>query len=715
MRIILRIPVAVFAALTLLSCGGGAGSNAPSTEVAVPPSAELAVLPDNDVTKNYMGMNTWFLKDWDESFAFVDAMKHARPWRDGAIWNNPVAGIDPLGWPTADASTVIYTGTPAKVNGTYKLVFKGQADVALLFATGAVTNKVYDAASNTTTADVTYNISTQTSVGLVFRNTRRTATSGTNTGFTNARLYRPGYPTDGSVVFAADFVSALRKTSVIRMMDWTATNQNITQGWADRITPLHMSKKMPTYTGPGGGVWGSGAGAQGNSDAGVALEHQIQLCNQVHADCWINIPVVANDDYVRKVALALRYGTDGTNPYTNKQANPVYPALDPDLRIYVEYANEVWNFSSGFYSFGIIQDIVSSLPADHVLTQLAQPGTNATQKIYIYPAYRIASISDVFRSVYGDASMMNRVRPVLMTQLGNANATLSLALNWLDAYAKTQGPTREVKSYVYGAGGSAYYASDSAITSTDRGNADLFFAAGAYPSAQSKKKMALDAVLAGNLGLKRVAYEGGPTLDLYTTAQADAINLDPRMQDMIIKTHDAWSSVGGDLFVYYTVAGPPEWRFTTDIATTNQPKYNGLVQLGNQARAPVTLGQQLPGIIIARDWIDYKIRTGFDFDATCGGLQCVGGNDPGEWIALPGHASNAYRGNLTVNAVAGSGATMKVWINGVSQGIVTLPISSTPEDSTSLSVNIPAGLVVIRLEIVSGVVSLQSIKVPATL
>ncbi len=54
-----------------------------------------------------------------------------------------------------------------------------------------------------------------------------------------------------------------------------------------------------------------------------------------------NIPAAADDDYVRKVALALRYGTDGTNPYPGPQAHPAYPPLDPALRIYLEYANEI--------------------------------------------------------------------------------------------------------------------------------------------------------------------------------------------------------------------------------------------------------------------------------------------------------------------------------------------------------------------------------------
>jgi hypothetical protein len=678
------------------------GEGANSGEVSATPSTGLPILPSEDPTRNRLGMNVWFLNDWDNSFAFVDAMKHARPWQDGANWNNPVAGLDALGWPTADASTVIITGTPAQVNGTYKLVFTGQADLSSLFGFPATfANKTYDAATNTTTADVTYNMTITNSVGLVFRNTKRTGASATNTGFTNVRLYRPGYPADGSVLFTAPFLNALGKTRVVRMMDWTFTNQNLLQHWADRRTPLHMTKAGPTYTGPGGATWNS-------SQLGVALEHQIQLCNALMSDCWVNIPVVADDDFVQKMALALRYGTDGTNPYTSHQANPVYPPLDPSLRIYVEYANEIWNSAGGFNCFGAIQDIVGSLPTGHPL--LTPSESSIWFKMWRYPAYRTAIISDLFRSVYGDASMMSRVRPLVMTQQGNAQMTLQQALTWLDAYAKVQVPSRLVSSYLYGAGGSGYYGVNS--EPTDKADVNAFFAPGNYPATQNVKGMGVDSIWAANYGLKRIAYEGGPSLDNFPDVNARALNADSRMQDMVVKTHDAWSTQGGDLLVYYAMVGPSKWEFTPDTTNTGTPKLKAIDQLNLQPRAAVTLGQALPGTLVAIDLSDYKIREGYDYPATIDGLACIAGNDAGEWIAFPGHANGAFSGNLVVNGAAESATVLNVWINGVSKGQVTLAQDTHLANSTTLSsVAIPAGLVVVRLEVLSGKFSLRSISI----
>ncbi|MCX9155493.1 hypothetical protein OPU71_05075 [Niveibacterium sp. 24ML] len=684
----------------VVSAVTAAGESADSAEVSATPSAGLPILPAEDVTKNRFGMNTWFLSDWDGGLAFADAMKQARPWQDATDWHQPVGGIDALGWPTADASTVILTGTPAQINGTYKLVFNGQADVSLMWVGGTVSNKVYDAASNTTTADVTYAANATGSVGIILKNTKRTANSAVNSGFTNMRLYRPGYPADGSAVFTTPFIAAFAKTHTVRMMDWTATNSNLVEHWADRMTPLHFSREGGRYTGPGGLVYDS-------SSLGVAIEHQIQLCNAAHVDCWINVPVAADDDYVRKLALALRYGTDGTNPYTSTQANPVYPPLDPSLRVYLEYANEIWNSAGGFRCFGVIQDIVAALPAGHPL--LTPTEASIWFKMWRYPAYRTALISDIFRAVYGEASMMTRIRPVLMTQQGDGQATLSQAINWLDHYARSQSPARQVSDYLYGAGGSGYY--NSTNEPANKADRDAYFAAGSYPPAPNVKGFGVDAVWAANFGLKRIAYEGGPSLDNYGDVDARALNADPRMQDMVVKTHDAWSQQGGDLLVYYVARGTPKWEFTPDITTLATPKYKALDQLQTQPRAAVTLGQALPGTIVATATPDYRIRTGFDYATTCAGQPCVGGNDAGEWVALPAHAAAAFNARLSVSGIAASGATIKVWVNGVQKGQVTLASGSALTTSSALDLAIPAGLVAVRLEVVSGGLNLRSVTI----
>jgi len=309
--------------------------------------APLATLPERDARQNYLGMNTWFLNDWDGSFAFADAMKHSRGWE--TVDASGTVPVDSLGWPMRDGSTIFSATSPATlVNGTYKLSFDGQAKVGLLWADGAVTNANYDTAANITTADVTFaNVADNTAIGLTFTHTRRTATAAEGTGITNVRLLRPGYR--GTETFTAPFLSAMGTASVARMMDWGATNTNLVQHWKDRVTPLHATQaglSAPKYVGPDGVVWDE---AHGKPTAlGVAIEHQVQLCNKLMVDCWINVPGVADDDYVKNLALALRFGTNGTTPFTVPQTAPPVPPVYTHHSVFVGKAQEVLKEAGGF-------------------------------------------------------------------------------------------------------------------------------------------------------------------------------------------------------------------------------------------------------------------------------------------------------------------------------------------------------------------------------
>jgi hypothetical protein len=683
----------------LLSCGGGArttgadgGGNA-TAETNTPTTAQIAAA---DPGRNHMGMNVGFLADWDGSSAFVDAMKHARPWQDATDWHLPVQGVDEAGWPTSDASTVILTGTPSQFNGRYKLSFKGQATVALMWSTGRVENQSYDPASNTTTADVIYaydsSVTDARTVGLVLTATRRTPQSPLNSGFTDMHLYRPGYPADGSVRFTSPFLNALKNSQVIRMMEWNAANQNVLQHWTDRMRPSDMYRKVPAYTGPSGRLWSFGS-------SGAAIEHQIALCNDAQADCWFNIPVTADDEYVSKLALAIRYGTDGVEPYAAPTDQPKYAPLQAGLRIYLEYGNENWNSGNGFFNLSILEDLVGALDSGHpVMT----PATgNLWYRVWRYGAWRMAKVSDQFRATFGDAAMGARVRPLLMTQQGNGQSTVHEALEWLDRYAQTQTPARSAASYLYAAGGSGYYGVNQ--DPTPLSDMDAFFAPTNFPATRFFSAMAVDAIWAANYGLRRVAYEGGPSLDIYGSSARTA-DLDPRMQSMIVQSHDAWSNIGGDLLVYYKVVGAPEWEFTNNIETTDTPKFKGLAQLASQPRAAVTLGAALPGKLRPGDVPKAELISNFyGYSTSCSGQSCLYlGRDPGSWNGLTAHADQAFSGQLVLAGLAVQPCKLKIWINGLAQGQLDLAASGALGNTAALPVQIPQGLVVIRVELLSG-------------
>jgi fibronectin type 3 domain-containing protein len=691
---------------------------------ATPPSACVSATPEA-VTSTTMintpsvGLGTWFMGDWDSSEAFVDVFKQSRTWQL-PNWNTGAATVDAEGWPTEDASTVLLTFTTNHIpmldfEGTYKLVYTGNAVVGFQWFDGSVTNQVYNAATNTSTADVTVTGIGLGYINLIFTKTCRTGPASpstacpTPTGFTNARLYRPGYATDGSAVFTTPFLNAMGKVTTIRMMDWTNTNNNYVVNWADRTTPNTATQQgLPnSWTGPDGNVF-TGTG-------GVALEYQIMLCNAIMADCYINIPVVANDDFVTKMAETIAYGSDGTNPYTSTQTSPVYPPLNPQLRVYLEYANEVWNYSSGVYP--AVQDICDYLSATDPTNPLLTVDTvnnnggsniGIYQQIYRYPAWRMATISQIFSGIFGSSQMMTRVRPLLETQQGDANDTLDLALQFLDPYSKTLGTT--VSGLIYGGGGSAYYG----VINSGSAAPNSIFASGNYPDPNVVNNWAVDSMWLTNYGLRHVSYEGGPGINGgFSDGANRIINADPRMETMVDAYKTAWDQMGGDLLIYYDLTGSPAWEFTPDIypdgtdAGTNTPKFAALADNMSTAPAAITLGTTIPGTMNAVNQstkVDApNIRTDYGFDGVVGSTECTAINASTAYNAYPVNTATALANKtLTLYGTGGStaAAPVDVWINGVHQGTVTFAKGQSAVEAATptLTVNFPAGLSMIRVQ-----------------
>lgn len=689
------------------------GSARSSSSESISNASSVASSSGTQVTSelNQVGMNLWFLSDWDGSKAFADAMKHARPFKDFNWTTNAPADED--GWPLSDCSTVIFALYGPADSGVYKLSFEGRAEIHTLWVNGSFTHILYDSNANTTSCDVTFNFIQNDTGGLAFRYTRRASESETNTGIRNIRLYRPGYRTDGTDVFTAPFLNAMKKARVIRAMEWMAINGNTTVTWAERAKPVSASQCLERQP-----VQLNNLPAPivlYNSGSGVCIEHIVQLCNAAGADLWLNIPVLADDGYVENAAKLVLYGSDGANPYNGYTPDPVYPPLDANRKVYVEYANENWNNSWGFDSFYAIRNEVWKLPANHpVRCDGKAPSTDEYELTWRYPAWRLAVISGIFRNVFGDGAMMTRVRPVLMTQPGNGNGTLSSALLWADDYYRIRTGICELNHLYWGTGGSAYY-----NVNHCNGAASDFFDADNYPSASFRFQNAMDSIWAYNYGLKRVAYEGGVAVDVRDSnwqiflddATCKALNADSRMRDVMEKTHTAWSETGGDILMYYCLRGPVYWEFTPDIENLDTPKMHAFENIASSARVRPNLGSLLPGSFTARSSLPY-IRTGWGWDSTIGGQPCISGIQSNQFIAFAAHTEQAFSGSLHVRGQTdASGVTLAVRINGALAGTAIFTNSAGLTDSPPLSVTLPDGLAVIRLEVKSGGFSLHSVTV----
>ena len=126
--------------------------------------------------------------------------------------------------------------------------------------------------------------------------------------------------------FLPEFIEFCRPFHALRFMDWMRTNGSLEKDWAIR-------KKCTFYTMVGMG--GDADELLGNSvtpsqyllSGGVAIEICIDLCNRLGIDAWFCVPHRATDDYIESFARLVK------------------DRLDPRLKVYCEFFNEIWNRS----------------------------------------------------------------------------------------------------------------------------------------------------------------------------------------------------------------------------------------------------------------------------------------------------------------------------------------------------------------------------------
>jgi hypothetical protein len=117
-----------------------------------------------------------------------------------------------------------------------------------------------------------------------------------------------------------ELVADLAPYRVLRFMDWNLVNEdpNPQADWSTRKQPTESQTSEP-----------------------IAYEWQIDLCNRAQTDCWLTVPVRADDEFHANLAAL------------------VEARLDRRLRVYVELGNEIWN--GGFPSGDAAAEVASEL------------------------------------------------------------------------------------------------------------------------------------------------------------------------------------------------------------------------------------------------------------------------------------------------------------------------------------------------------------------
>jgi hypothetical protein len=538
---------------------------------AVSSPAAPPVLIAQPASYALLGGNVNGPTDRIQDHPFVDLVKTTRGFYNlaGRLASNGAvdfAHSDSNGWPTEDFTFCAADNAEWGVSlqpGIYQMSFVGPSTTTVnirqneINPTAAVPAEaplptLSRVGFNASTHVFTYNVSVPQDALVLAFDFHHTAGQ-----VRNIKVLQPGYSLSSYPTFRNEYLNLLRDLSpgVIRLMDWTHTNDNPQVNWSDRTKTTSATQAR--------------ASAPGELQPlkGVAWEYGISLANALHADIWVNIPAQATDDYVRNLASLL------------------LKTLDPSLKIYVEYSNEVWNAGFGQYTYNkkaAGNEVIaggSNLNYDHLKVYPAKPygGPNAGTWADRRYARRLKQIGDDFKSVWAGAGLASpingRVRPILCSQFANQ----SRFDNMLTYISKVDGAPSK---FFYGIGVAPYLdlgpdVSKDGLT-TDQVVADLgadansYLTNGAFDGAERR---------ANQWGLKLEAYEGG--IDTYgsnSIAAKAAGALDPRIQDIITGFIDTWYSKGGGLFNWFTLGGRSfntpygAYSIADDVTQLDEPK-----------------------------------------------------------------------------------------------------------------------------------------------
>lgn len=511
------------------------------------------------VSKPSLAMGLNGIADWSVQHPFLDMMKTARPWvghkndQWGAFDADAIATggyLDEFGWPTRlpegarAVEAFILTDQPegaTALAGRYVVSYEGSGEVVVGGRAKNVTRGAGEVRFDYTPGE-----------GLVALAITKTDPEDY---IRNIKVYREQHAdlVDAGVTFNPAWLARIENLRSLRFMDWMATNGSISSTWSERANLDDYSYVR----------------------RGVPAEVMIELSNLVGADPWFNMPHMADDDYMRAFA-----------ELTKK-------TLRPDLRAYVEYSNEVWNFI-------FPQAVYAQEQAKERWGRKA--GDDAWMQFY---GMRSAQMSQIWTEVYGDQAP-ERLAAVIGTHtgwLGLEEASLNAPLwveedpenNWapyvyFTDYAITgyfgyeMGSDEQAPAVLEWIEESARLAvNDAAVKGLTGAELDAYLAEHKYDGANQQVDRALrdgsvkelievifpeQAQVADDYGLRLVMYEGGTHVAVSGEWSANEtlidffkeFNYSTRMAGLYSDILQGWKDANGTLFnAFVDVAKPSQY------------------------------------------------------------------------------------------------------------------------------------------------------------
>lgn len=488
-----------------------------------------------------LGINLAGPADWNTELPFVDVFRLSRAWisqKEGAGWGQgPPLELDENGWvrrlePGGYAETLLCTIEGGHYpGGRWTVLWQGRGRLEMARA------KVVEQTPGRMVVEV------DPSRGAMFLRLRETDPADP---VRNIRVLMPGFTAEEAArnPWHPRFLERWRGVACVRFMDFQETNGSKQERWRDRPRP-----EEATFT-----------------RAGVPVEWLCDLANRLGADAWFCLPHRADDDYVRQFAAVVK------------------ARLDPRLKVYLEYSNEVWNSLFAQHRYAAEQGQKLGL------------AEKPWEAAWRFTARRSLEIFRLWEEVWGGRERLVRV---LAGQAANVHVAREI-LAYDDA--ARQADALAIAPYLsmnIPARGEGLTAAEVATWSVDR----LLDHLEARALPECLQWMARHAELAGAHGLKLVAYEAGQHLVGIGGAEnhepltrlLHAANAHPRMGDLYTRYFAGWERTGGDLLCHFSSVGAwskwGSWGLLqyADDEPRQSPKFMAAMRWARKLGQPVHL------------------------------------------------------------------------------------------------------------------------------
>lgn len=447
--------------------------------------------------RNAMMVNFSPVTDWNTESVFRDEFKMSRDWIaqhvDSSWGKGGELSRDSLGWVTSFndgqyAETVIFTEGERNVDGgDFVLLYDGEGEIEIRNTT--VTKK------EAGRIEVTLNPGQQVFIRVLSVNE--------DNYIRNIHFVRVAdEETFRDEPFHQQFIDRWSGYFGIRYMPWMHTNDAACSTWADRTVPQSNTQ---------------------TDKRGVALEYMIHYANITNTHPWFSLNHNVDDEYIRKFAEMVR------------------DSLNPELKIYIEYSNEVWNTVFKAYRWCSNKGLALGIGSDEYRAALH------------FQAKRSIEMFKIWEEVFGGTERLVRV----IASHGENHWSGEQVLKYDDAYKMTD--VFAIAPYFGGYLGNPDTQEDVATWSLDRLFDTLTHVVKYEDRDQMQDNMDMLKTKFGDRDIRLTVYEGGQHMVGYNGAEHNPdleelfkkANRDQRMREVYMTYLNHWKEIGGAEFAIF--------------------------------------------------------------------------------------------------------------------------------------------------------------------